>query len=134
MQINDWNKKGQIYFQDYCFIKGDEYALVQVREPDRPAVLGEGATQEGAAAEVELDGYNVTLIITQDPARSLDLDNELLKLKFFVVLTRLRDFHPKRTLEKKFGDFRSGSTSHQSHSGGQRTQRAIQWAVHQMLV
>ena len=81
-------------------------------------VVGEGATQEGAAAEVELDGYNVTLIITQDPARSLDLDNQLLKLKFFVVLTRLRDFHPKRTLEKKFGDFRLGSTSHQSHSGG----------------
>ena len=134
MQINDWNKKGQISFQDYCFIKGDEYALVQIREPDRPAVLGEGATQEGVAAEVELDGYNVTLIITQDPARSLDLDNELLKLKFFVVLTRLRDFHPKRTLEKKFGDFRSGSTSHQSHAGGQCMQLAIQWAVHQMLV
>ena len=104
----------RLIFQDYCVIKGDEYALVQIREPERPAlVVGE----EGVMMEVEMDNYNVTLIITQDPARSLDPDSELLKLKFFVVLTRLRDFHPKRTLEKKFGDFRSGSASHHSHSG-----------------
>ncbi|XP_076462664.1 KICSTOR complex protein SZT2-like isoform X2 [Babylonia areolata] len=118
---------------DYCFIKQDEFALVQIREPDVPGrVGGEGLapgaqrSEETAAvvavvagsADVELDGYNVTLIITQDGARGLTAagvgeggEAEVLRLKFFVVLTRLKDIHPKRTLEKKFGDFRTSSSA-----------------------
>ncbi|KAK7100732.1 hypothetical protein V1264_023626 [Littorina saxatilis] len=113
-----------VFEPDYCCIKGDEFALVQIREPDRPSLEAQAGTLEGAAAEVELDGYNVTLIISQDALRglaSVDAGKELLKLNFFVVLTRLRDFHPKRTLEKKFGDFRCVSTNQQSHSEGSDT-------------
>jgi hypothetical protein len=96
-------------------VKKDEYALVQICDADKAPVEGDDTT----AADLELDGYNVTLIITEDISRLLDSEHsELLKLNYFVVLTRLRDFHPKKTLEKKFGDFRTcASASGHSHSG-----------------
>ena len=106
--------------QDYCVVKGDEYALVQIFEADRVSVEAYG--DDSTVAEVELDGYNVTLIITEDKVKGItmttsDSQHEPLRLNYFVVLTRIRDFHPKQSLEKKFGDFRSGHSSHASHSG-----------------
>ncbi|KAL8610620.1 hypothetical protein ACOMHN_006339 [Nucella lapillus] len=132
---------------DFCFIKQDDFALVQIRKPDLPErqEAEERRHLEGVVADVELDGYNVTLIITQESARTLTItetDSDLLRLNFFVVLTRLRGIHPKRTLEKKFGDFRSSGTlvvqshlegSDSSSAGGGEGEAGVAVAVKQHL-
>lgn len=100
--------------QDYCYIKGDEFALVQT------CILQPTHMEEGVNVEEERDAYNMALIITHDIKHSLpsqEMDLMMLRIKFYVVLTRQRDCHPKRTLEKKFGDFRQGSQGHLASGG-----------------
>ncbi|XP_025109017.1 KICSTOR complex protein SZT2-like isoform X3 [Pomacea canaliculata] len=99
---------------DYCYIKGDEFALVQT------CILQPTHMEEGVNVEEERDAYNMALIITHDIKHSLpsqEMDLMMLRIKFYVVLTRQRDCHPKRTLEKKFGDFRQGSQGHLASGG-----------------
>nr|KAG5703226.1 hypothetical protein BaRGS_034137 [Batillaria attramentaria] len=65
--------------------------------------------------DFEGEVYNMALVVTQDTSHRGQKDE--LKIRFLVVLTRQRDCHPKRTLEKKFGDLRSGIFLTSSQTG-----------------
>lgn len=94
---------------DYYYVKGDEFALVQthILQPSQDgSIIFEGPLRDYTDSQ---EVYNMALVVTQDTARSLvTTETQSMTMKFFVVLTRQRDCHPKRTLEKKFADFRSG--------------------------
>ncbi|XP_067679134.1 KICSTOR complex protein SZT2-like [Haliotis asinina] len=90
---------------EYIFVKADEFALVRHKKLKRD-------TTDVTGMEVS-DEYDVGLVIVHDNPRGLlQPEGELmvLKLKFFVVLTRRKDCFPLRSLDKKIGEFRSAAT------------------------
>ncbi|XP_071119812.1 KICSTOR complex protein SZT2-like [Haliotis cracherodii] len=90
---------------EYIFVKADEFALVRHKKLKRD-------TKDVTGMEAS-DEYDVGLVIIHDNPRGLlQPEGELmvLKLKFFVVLTRRKDCFPLRSLDKKIGEFRSAAT------------------------
>ncbi len=83
-------------------MKADEFALVRHKRLTRD-------TTDVSGTEAS-DEYDVGLVIIHDnPKGLLQSEAELmvLKLKFFIVLTRRKDCFPMKSLDKKIGEFRS---------------------------
>ena len=120
-----------ILLQDYIFVKADEYALVSHKK------LQKESRREGEVTRDDKDEYDVGLVITHDnPKGILQSESEVmtLRLKYFIILTRSRDCFPMKTLEKKFGEFRSTLTRTSSHSECIETADGLEFNLYIVLL
>ena len=91
-----------IYIHIALFV---QFAMVQTWKLDRPIVPEMDSSVLGAAN----GDYDVTIIIRElnddvNGHHDASSSGHALRLSFFVILTSIRDVHPRLKLEEKFGD------------------------------